>query len=132
MVATPVPPQQPVAWPHGGRIQPGKSVSGDCDVAAVNQRVMQRIVDELRELLGERLHVAVFDNGGRGMKIRAEHEGVSGGGVDAVRSPGAAHRGVAVGVIGGVMRHGDDQLAVLFGKLLEEFLLQKLDVDDGE
>ena len=40
--------------------------------------------------------------------------------------------GVAFGVIGGVMGHGDDQLAVLFGKLLEEFLLQKLEVDDGE
>ena len=53
---------------------------------------MQRIVDELRELLSERLHVAVFDDGGCGMEIRAEHERVSGGGVDAVRSPGAAHR----------------------------------------
>ena len=30
------------------------------------------------------------------------------------------------------MRHGDDELAFLFGKLLEEFLLQKLDIDDGE
>src|SRR5450759_2625856 len=30
------------------------------------------------------------------------------------------------------MRHGDDELAFQFGKLLEEFLLQKVDVDDGE
>ena len=30
------------------------------------------------------------------------------------------------------MRHGDDQLAFLFGNLLEQFLLQKLDVHDGE
>ena len=29
------------------------------------------------------------------------------------------------------MRHGDDELAFLLGKLLEEFLLQKLDVDDS-
>jgi hypothetical protein len=93
---------------------------------------VQRIVDELAKLLGERLHVAVLDDGGRGVEIGAEHEGISGGGIDPVRSPGAAQRGVALGVIGGVMRDGDDQLALLFGKLLEEFLLQKLDVEDGE
>ena len=110
----------------------GEGVSRNFDVAAVEQGIVQGIVDELPELLSERLHVTVFDNGGCGMEIRAEHEGVSGGGVDAVRSPGAAHRCVAIGVVSGVMRHGDDELAFLFGKLLEEFLLQKLDVDDGE
>ena len=75
----------------------GESCCPELDVAAaMEQRIVQGIVDELGELLGERLHVAVFDDRGRGMEIRAEHEGVSGGGVDAVRSPGAAHRGVAV------------------------------------
>ena len=128
-----MPPQPPGPRTHRRGTHPaGEGVSRDLDVAAVEQRIVQGIVDELGELLSERLHVAVFDNGGRGVEIRAEHEGVSGGGIDAVRSPGAAHRGVAIGVVGGVVRHGDDQLAFLFGKLLEEFLLQKLEIDDGE
>ncbi len=129
-----VPPQPP--WSPGridaGRIQPGKVFPGTLTLRPWKQGIVQGIVDELRELLGERLHVAVFDNVRRGMEIRTEHEGVSGGGVDAVRSPGAADRCVAIGVVGGVMRHGDDKLAFLLGKLLEELLLQKLDVDDGE
>ena len=61
----------------------------------MDQRIVQRIVDELRELLGERLHIGVLDHSGRVMEIRAEHEGVSGGGIDAVRSPGAADGSVA-------------------------------------
>ena len=91
-----MPPQPP--W-SPGRMEADASsregVARDLDVAAVDQRIVQGILDELRELLGERLHVAVFDDGGRGVQIRAEHEGVSGGGIDAVRSPGAAHRRVA-------------------------------------
>ena len=115
------------------RTQPTvEGVSRNRDVAAVEQRVVEGIVDELRELLGEWLHVAVFDHGRGGAEIRTEHEGVSGGGVDSVRSPRAAERCVAFGVVGGVMRHGNDELAVLFGKLLEKLPLQKLDVDDGE
>ena len=109
-----------------------EGISRNRDVAAVEQRIVQRIVDELRELLCERLHVAVFDDGRRGAEIGAEHERVSGGGVDAVRSPGAAERCIAFGVVGGVVRHGDDELAVLFRKLLEELSLQKFDVDDSE
>ncbi len=66
------------------------------------------------------------------MQIRREHEGVSGRGVDPVRSPGAAHRGIAEGVVSSVMRHGDDELAFLFGKQVEEFLLQKFDIDNAE
>ena len=93
---------------------------------------MKRVLDELRELLRERLHVIVLHHRGRGVEIGAEHEGVSGGGIDAVRSPGAAHRRVAEGVVSGVMRHGDDELAFLFRKLLEELLLQELEIDDGE
>ena len=93
---------------------------------------MQGILDELRELLSERLHVIVRDHGGRVMKVGAEHERVSGGGIDAVRSPGAAHGCVAKRVVSGVTRHGNDQLALLFGKLLEELLLQELEIDDGE
>ena len=62
----------------------------------------------------------VFDDCGCGMQIGAEHERVSGGGVDAVRSPGAAFGGVALDVIGGVMRDSDDEFAVLPGNLLEE------------
>ena len=57
------------------------------------------------------------------MEIGPEHERISGGGIDAVCSPGAAYSGIALGVIGGVMGHGNDQLAFLFGKLPEEFLL---------
>jgi hypothetical protein len=37
--------------------------------AAGEQRIMQGIVDELSELLGERLYVTIFDNFGRGMEI---------------------------------------------------------------
>ena len=105
----------------------GENVSGDLDVAAVDQRIVQRVLDELGELLRERLHVGVRDHSGRVMEVGGEHEGISGGGIDAVRSPGAAHGSVAERVISGVMRHGDDQLALLFGELFEEFLLQKLD-----
>ena len=59
--------------------------SGSCSGSLMNSR----------ELLGQRLHVGVLDDRGRVMQIRAEHEGVSGGGIDAVRSPGAAHGRVA-------------------------------------
>ena len=93
---------------------------------------MQGIVDELRELLSERLHVTVLDNAGCAVQIGAEDEGISGCGIDAVSSPGTADGGVAFGVVGGVVGHGDNQLAGLFGKLLEELLLQKLDVGDSE
>ena len=89
---------------------------------------MQRVFDELRELLGQRLDVGVRDHRRRVMKVGGEHERVSGGGIHAVRSPGAAHGGVAQRVVSGVMRHGDDQLALLFGKLLEELLLQELEI----
>ncbi len=98
----------------------------------MDQRIVQRIVEELRELLRQRLHILVFDNSRRGAEIRTQHKRVSGGGVDAVRSPRAADRRVAKRVVGGVMRYRDDELSVLLGKLLEEFLLQKLEVDDGE
>ena len=49
-----------------------------------------------------------------------------------MRSPRAADRRVAMRVVGGVMRYGDDEFAILLGNLLEQFLLQKLDIDDGE
>jgi hypothetical protein len=91
---------------------------------------MQGVVDELRELLGDRLHVAVLDDRGRVMQVRPEHERVSGGYIDAVRSPGAAFRGITIGVVGGVMRHGKDKLAILLRKLLEDFLLHKFHVDN--
>ncbi len=122
-----------VSGMHRGGTHPTRErVSRTLHVAAVDQRIVQGIVDELTELLGERLYVTVFDNGGCGVEIRAEHERVSSGGIDAVRSPGAAHRCVAVGVVSGVMRHRDDELAFLFGNLLEELFLQKLDIDDSE
>src|SRR5580698_4095005 len=56
----------------------GEDISRSCSVAAMMQRVMQRIVDELGELLREGLHVSVFHYRGRVAKIRTEHEGVSG------------------------------------------------------
>ena len=95
------------------------------------QRVVQRIVDKLGELLREGLHVAVFHYRRRVAKIRTEHEGVSGGGIDAMGSPGAAQRGVAFGVVSGVVRDCDHQLAFLTGNQLEKLPLQKLDVGDG-
>ncbi len=53
-----------VAWTPRRRTQPAaESVSRNRDVAAVEQRVVEGIVDELRELLSEWLHIAVFDHG---------------------------------------------------------------------
>src|SRR5205807_579673 len=62
------------------RTQPTpEGVSRNRDVATVKQRVVERIVDELRELLGERLHVAVLDHGGRAADVRTEQERTSRG-----------------------------------------------------
>ena len=115
-----------------GRIQPGKAFPGTLTLRPWTRGSWSGSLTNSRELLSERLHVSVFHDGGRGVEIGAEDERVSGGGVDAVRSPGAADGGVAEGVVGGVVRHGDDELAVLLGDLLEELLLQELEVDDGE
>src|SRR5579871_5999007 len=93
---------------------------------------MQRIIDELRQLLSKRLHIAVFDDRRSIAKIRAKHEGVSGGRVDAVRSPRAALRRIALDVVGGVMGYSDDELAVLPRNPLEELPLQKLNINDSE
>ena len=60
------------------------------------------------------------------------HEGVSGGRIHPVGAPGAAHRGIAQRVVCRVVRHGDDQLSVLFGNLLEELLLHELEIRHGE
>ena len=91
-----------------------EGISRSRDVVAVKQRVVEGIVDELRKLLCEWLHVAVFDDDRRGTKIRTEYERVSGGGVDSMRPPRAAERCIAFGVVGSVVRHGNDELAVLF------------------
>ena len=55
----------------------GEGVSRSFDVAVVEQRIVQRIIDKLSELLSEWLYVIVFDNRGCGMTIRAKYEGVS-------------------------------------------------------
>src|SRR5438874_511576 len=92
------------------RPQPAaEGVSCNRNVAAVKQRVVERIVDELRELLGERLNVAVFDDCGGAVEIRTEHEGIPSGGVDSVRSPRTAECRITFGVVGGVAGHGDDE-----------------------
>jgi hypothetical protein len=109
-----------------------EGISRNRDVAAVEQRVVEGIVDELRELLCEWLNVAVFDDGRRGTEIRTEYERVSGGGVDSMRPPRAAERCIAFGVVGSVVRNGDHELAVLFRKLFEELTLQKFNVDNSE
>ena len=65
-----VPPQPPWSPGHRRGTHPGgERVAGRFGVAAVEQRIVQGIVDELGELLRERLHVAVFDDGGRGVEI---------------------------------------------------------------
>jgi hypothetical protein len=110
----------------------GECVSWNRDIAVVKQRIVERIVHELRELLGEWLHIGLLDHVRRGTEVRAEHEGVSGGGVDSVCSPGAAERCVALGVVGGVMRRSNDELAILPRDLLEKLSLKEFDVDDGE
>ena len=101
-------------------------------MAAMEKRIVQGIVDELGELLGDRLHVAIVHDCGRGTQIGAKHERIAGGGVDAVRSPGTAFRRVAVTVVGRVMGDGKDEFALLPGQLLEDCLLQKFHIDDGE
>ena len=49
-----------------------------------------------------------------------------------MRSPRATEGCVALSVVSGVMCHGNDELAILPGKLLEKLSLQKLDVDNRE
>jgi hypothetical protein len=116
--ATPVPPHTACS-PE--RIQAVKNISRDLDVAASGfQRVVQGILDELRELLGERLHIIVRDH------AWARHTGTS----RARKSFRSQNRRRAFPeqhtvaspkrVVSGVARHGDDQLALLFWKLLEE------------
>jgi hypothetical protein len=99
---------------------------------ALEERVVEGIVDELGELLGEGLDVAVFDDCRCVSDIGGQDEGVAGGGVDAVGSPGAADGGVTVGVEGGVVGDGEDEFAILLGELLEEGALDELEVRDGE
>ena len=110
----------------------GEEIPASRGGAEVALRIVQWIVEEFRELLGERLDVAVGDDGGRRAKVGSEYEGVAGRGVDAVRSPGAADGRVSGGVIGGVVRDRDDQFSILMRNLPEEFLLQKLGIDDRE
>lgn len=62
-----------------------EGISRNRAVTAVEQRVVEGIIDELRELLCEWLCVAVFDDGRRGAEVRSEYERVSGGGVDSMR-----------------------------------------------
>src|SRR3984957_6980977 len=118
---------------YGGETHPcGEGVSRSIDVVVGGQRIVQGIVDELCELLGERLYIAICDNGRRVMEIGPEDEGVSRSLVDAVPSPGTAFGCVVIRVVGGVARHGDDELAILLRKLLEDLLLQKHNIHDGK
>src|ERR1700744_3689346 len=118
---------------YGGKTHPCREgISRSIVVVIGRQGIVQRIVDELRELLGERLNIAVCNNTGRVMEIGPEHEGVSCSLVDAVRSPGTAFGCIVICVVGGVARHGDDELAILFRKLLEDLLLQKYNIHDGK
>src|SRR6266536_3027064 len=64
-----------IPWAHRGWAHPtGDGVPRNLDAAAaMEQRIVQRILDELRELLSKRLDVAIFDHAWRGMEIRTEH-----------------------------------------------------------
>src|SRR6185437_1143717 len=78
------------------------------------------------------LNVAVLNDIGRSMDIRRQHEGVSGSRVDAVGSPGAAHRSISECIVSGVVGEGNDQLPVLPVNLFEQFPLQELHIYYGE
>ena len=69
----------------------GKVVARSSRRAEVALRIVQRIVDELRKLLRQRLDIAIGHNRRRVGKIRAEHKRIAGGGIHAVRPPPAAH-----------------------------------------
>ena len=117
-------PPQPRSSP--GKQPRGEVVAAGRDRAEIGLWIVQGIVEELRELLRERLDVLILHDGWSVAQKGPEHEGVAGGGVDAVCSPGAAYGCVGVGVVGGVVGDGDDQCAVLTRNLLEELLLEKL------
>src|ERR1700751_1645818 len=102
------------------RKQPGwEVVAVGSRSAEIGERIVEQVVEEFGELLGEWLDVAVFDDSGSGANIGADDEGVARGSVDPVRPPGAAYGCVGSGVVSGVVSDGDDQCAVLAGNLLE-------------
>src|ERR1035438_3856430 len=98
----------------------------------VEQRIVHWILDELRDLLRDRLDVGVSDHRRRNSDIGGEDERVVGGGVDTVRTPGTADCGVSEGVIGRVVSHGKHEPAVLCGDLAEQFALNPFEVNDGK
>ena len=98
----------------------------------MEQRIVQRIIHKFGKLLGERLDIAIFDNGRRGVQIGTEYERISGGRIHAMRSPGTANGRVPESIERGVMGDSNDQLARQPGKLTEEFFLNEFDIGDGE
>ena len=84
-------------------------------MAALEKRIVQGVIDELSELLGDRLYVAIAHHCRRGTQIGAEHERIPSRGVDAVRSPRTAFGRVAVTVVGRVMGDRQDEFALLTG-----------------
>ncbi len=100
------------------------------------ERVVQRIAEEPRQLLGDRLHIRIRVGRVRIQK-GAEHEWLSrsSGRVDAVRAPMAALGGVGVDVVRRVARDGQDEAARRHGLLRqprEHLLLHEAQVDHGE
>src|SRR5580700_10483810 len=111
----------------------GKHISRTLRVAStMDQRIVQRIFDKLRKLLREGLHIIVFDDAWGGMKIRRQDERGAGGGINPMRAPGTTHSSVAESVKSGVVCDREHELTLQFRKLLEQLVLKKFDVDDGE
>ena len=122
----------------GGHLRPRrKGVARDGRPASTSvQRVVQRIAEESRQLLGNRLHVGVHVRHVR-VQIGAQHERLSCAcrGVHAIRAPMAALCRIGVDVVGRVACHGHEQRACrdsILRQLLEQLLLHEPQVDHGE
>ena len=117
----------------GAALHDGTVLPGACGAApAAEERVVERVLQKLRELLCDRLDVGIVDHRGRRAEIRREDERIAGLAVHPVRSPGTADGGVAERVVCRIVGHREDQPALLFRDLAEDLALQPDEVHDGE
>jgi hypothetical protein len=93
---------------------------------------VERIINKVAELLGQRLDIAVLNRSRGRVEKGTEYERVPCGRVDTMRAPGAANGGIAQCIKGCVVGDRDDDPILLLGDVLEEFFLEKIKIDDGQ
>ncbi len=100
------------------------------------RRLMERIAKPLRQLLRQRLHIAVILHGVR-IEIASQHEWLPKllRRIHSMRPPGAAFRRIRAGIVGHVLGHRDHQLAgtrIFLRQLLENLLLHEEHIHHGQ